>query len=358
MSKPIQALPRLIGRDTAGLLGLYVLTLLVFGLSAPKFLSAANFESIAFQLPDLGLLTLAMLAPIMANGINLAIIAIANLSGLTLAWILNINGGADAGVLAFAIGVIAALAVGGAFGAVMGAVIAYFGAHPILASLAMMIFLKGLGEFLTRGGDISGFPDFLREFGHGAILGVPVPMLVFVTAAILWHLLLARTRHGFAVAMIGSNPRASEYSGLHVKRTITLLYALSGVMCALAGIVMLTRFNSVRVGHGDALLLVTVLACFLGGVDPFGGFGRVAPVFIALVILQTLSSGLNLLGANQHLSTAVWGLFLLAVMVLRSGSPMMRLLLGFTRPPQAAPEAREQSPALTPDSPAPGHPRS
>ena len=65
------------------------------------------------------------------------------------------------------------------------------------------------------------------------------------------------------------------------------------------------------------LLLVTVLACFLGGVDPFGGFGRVVPVVLALIILQVLSSGLNLLGANQHLSTAVWGLFLIAVMILR-----------------------------------------
>ena len=88
-------------------------------------------------------------------------------------------------------------------------------------------------------------------------------------------------------------------------------------MCAIAGILMLTRFNSVRVGHGESLLLVTVLACFLGGVDPFGGFGRVAPVVLALVILQVLSSGLNLLGANQHLATAVWGLFLIAVMIMR-----------------------------------------
>jgi simple sugar transport system permease protein len=91
-------------------------------------------------------------------------------------------------------------------------------------------------------------------------------------------------------------------------------------MCAIAGILMLSRFNSVRVGHGEALLLVTVLACFLGGVDPFGGFGRVAPVVIALIVLQVLSSGLNLLGANQHLSTAVWGLFLVAVMILRWGA--------------------------------------
>jgi simple sugar transport system permease protein len=331
MSGFTERLGRMFGREVPGLLGLLAVTVVAFGLTSPQFLTAANFDSIAFQLPDLGLLTLAMLAPILSGDINLAIIATANLSGLTLAWILNMNGGPQASVVAFVIGVVAALGVGGASGAAMGATIAYFGAHPILASLAMMIFLRGLGEFLTRGGDISGFPDFLRELGHGAILGVPVPMLVFTAAAILWHVLLARTRHGFSVAMIGSNPRASEYSGIPLRRSLTLVYALSGVMCALAGIVMLTRFNSVRVGHGEALLLVTVLACFLGGVDPFGGFGRVAPVFVSLLILQTLSSGLNLIGANQHLATAVWGLFLVAVMVARSVSTSRFLQTLFAR---------------------------
>ncbi len=213
-----------------------------------------------------------------------------------------------------------ALGVGATAGAVMGAVIAYIGAHPILVSLAMMIFLRGLGEFLTRGGDISGFPDFVAVLGHGAVFGVPVPLILFLACAALWHLLLTRTRHGFAARMIGSNLRATAYSGVHAKRTLVLIYTLSGVMCAIAGILMLSRFNSVRVGHGEALLLVTVLACFLGGVDPFGGFGRVAPVVLALVVLQVISSGLNLMGANQHLSTAVWGLFLLGVMILRWGA--------------------------------------
>jgi len=99
-----------------------------------------------------------------------------------------------------------------------------------------------------------------------------------------------------------------------------MIYVLSGVMCGIAGIIMLARFNSVRVGHGESYLLITVLACFLGGVNPFGGFGRVTSVFLALVILQVLSSGLNLLGANQHLATAMWGILLIAVMVLRWAS--------------------------------------
>jgi simple sugar transport system permease protein len=320
MHRVLETIDTFFGPGVGGLIGFFIVVLIVFGIAAPNFLTWANFDSIAFQLPELGLLTLAMLLPIISGGFNLAVIYTANLAGLTLAWVLIQYGGVDAPLGAFILGSLAAIAVGALSGCLMGLVIAYVGAHPILVSLAMMIFLRGLGEFLTRGGDISGFPAFLGSIGHGTLLGIPVPMLIFIAAALIWHVLLTRTRHGFSVYMIGSNIRAAEYSGLHSKRTLTLIYTLSGVMCAIVGILMLTRFNSVRVGHGEALLLVTVLACFLGGVDPFGGFGKVVPVVIALIILQTLSSGLNLLGANQHLATAVWGLFLLAVMIIRWGS--------------------------------------
>lgn len=318
-------LDNMFGSGVIGLIGFLIFVLLAFSLASPQFLTAANFGSMAFQLPELGLLTLAMLMPIISGGFNLAIIYTANLCGLTLAWILMQNGGVNAGLGAFILGCAAAIAVGALAGCIMGLVIAYIGAHPILVSLAMMIFLRGLGEFLTKGGDISGFPDFLHTIGHGTFMGIPVPLLLLLVAVFVWHMLLTRTRHGFSVYMIGSNIKAADYSGVHTKRTLTLIYTLSGVMCAFVGILMLTRFNSVRVGHGEALLLVTVLACFLGGVDPFGGFGRVVPVVLALVILQVLSSGLNLLGANQHLSTAVWGLFLIFVMILRWLSAKYRL---------------------------------
>ncbi|MES0863323.1 ABC transporter permease [Ruegeria sp. SCPT10] len=305
------------GAETLPLLVFLGLVFLTFSFATPLFLTGANLRSMAFQMPVLGLLTLAMLVPILSGGLNLAIIFQANISGLALAWVLIQFGGPDAGLGAFVLGVVLALLAGAASGAVMGVVVAYVGAHPILVSLAMMIFLRGLGEFLTRGGDISGFPEYMNVLGHGSVMDVPVPMIVFLVAALIWHIMLRRSRHGFSVYMIGSNIQASEYSGLHTRRTQVLIYAISGVICAVAGILMAARFNSVRVGHGEALLLVTVLACFLGGIDPFGGFGRVLPVVLALIILQALSSGLNLIGANQHLSTAVWGLFLIGVMALR-----------------------------------------
>ena len=315
------------GSETMGLIVALIAIVIAFSIASPQFLTLANLDSMGFQMPLLGLLTLAMLAPIISGGMNLAIIYTANISGLTLAWILIQFGGPQAGIGAMILGSVLALAVGTLAGLIIGAVVAYVGAHPIIVSLAMMIFLRGLGEFLTRGSDISGFPEFVGVIGHGTLVGIPVPLILFGVVAFAWYILLKRTQHGFSVYMTGSNMLAAEYAGLHTKRTLVLIYALSGLLCAIAGILMAARFNSVRVGHGEALLLVTVLACFLGGIDPFGGHGRVVPVILSLLILQVLSSGLNLVGANQHLATAIWGLFLILVMVLRSDQ--VRALVGF-----------------------------
>jgi simple sugar transport system permease protein len=307
--------------ETVGLLGLLALVVVLFALTTPGFLTEATFRSIAFQLPELGLLTLAMLIPILSGGLNLAITFTANMAALVAAWTLQAGGGPEAGTAVFLVAVVAALAVGAAAGGLMGVIIAYVGAHPILVSLSMMIFLRGLGEFLTRGGDVSGLPPVVAVIGHGSVLGVPVPLIVFALCVVAWNVLLRRTRLGFSIYMLGSNMRAVEFSGVNARRALTLVYVLSGVMSAVAGIVMLARFNSVRVGHGESYLLVTVLACFLGRVDPFGGFGRTVSVVLALIILQVIASGLNALGANQHLATALWGLFLILVMVARSSWP-------------------------------------
>lgn len=315
-----------LGAENIGLLLALIAVIAFFGFMSPQFLSMDTFNSVALQLPELGLLTLAMLMPIIAGGINLSVTFTANLCGLTLAWVLHVNGGPDAGVMAFLLGSLLAVGVGTTTGLIMGPVIAYTGAHPILVSLSMMIFVRGLGEFLTRGADISGFPDFIQPLGHGSLWGFPIPMLILLLAVGAWHVLMGRTRLGFSNYMIGSNIEATRYSGIPTRRVVTLIYALSGAMCAVAGIIMMARFNSVRVGHGESYLLITVLACFLGGVNPFGGFGKVVSVFLALVVLQLLSSGLNLMGASQHLATAIWGIMLVAVMILRWAAGQLTFL--------------------------------
>jgi len=305
------------GADMAGPFAALAAVLIFFGLASPQFMTGATLGSVAFQLPELGILTLAMLLPILTSGLNLAITFTANIAGLTVAWTLQHYGGVDAGPGAFILGCVLALAAGAASGFAMGFVIAFTRAHPILVSLSMMIFLRGLGEFLTRGGDVSGFPEFIAPIGYGSVLGIPVPLIILLACVLCWHILLSRMKLGFSAYMLGSNIESARYSGINTRKVLVLVYTLSGAMAAVAGIIMLARFNSVRVGHGESYLLITVLACFLGGINPFGGFGRVLPVFVALIVLQFLSSGLNLLGANQHLATAVWGILLLTVMIMR-----------------------------------------
>lgn len=326
MKTLVQKFNATLGADMGGPVVAFIAVMVIFGLAADNFISAGTFGSVAFQLPELGLLTLAMLLPLLTGGINLSVTFAANLSGLAAAWVLQANGGVDASGSAFVFACVAALATGGAAGALTGVAIAYTRAHPILVTLSMMIFLRGLGEFLTRGGDVSGFPSYMEPIGHGSILGFPVPLLIFIVCVALWHVLLTRSKLGFGLLMIGSNIEAAEYSGLNTRRIVVLVYTLSGIMCAIAGIIMLARFNSVRVGHGESYLLITVLAAFLGGINPFGGFGRVLPVFVALIVLQLLSSGLNLMGANQHLATALWGLLMIVVMAARSIVSNYRIL--------------------------------
>lgn len=303
--------------EIGAMFGLLVATVSFFTVMAPGFFSPGIFTSMAYQLPELGILTLAMLLPILSGGLNLAVTFTANVAGLVAAWILvQVTGDASAGIIIVAI--LAALATGALIGAAVGALVAYTGAHPILVSLGFMILLRGAGEWFTRGGDISGMPEFFRFVGHGTLLYVPVPLIIFIAAVALWVLVLHYTRLGFSIYMIGSNAKAALYSGIDVARVQITLYALSGLMSAVAGIVMLSRFNSVRIGHGESYLLITILACFLAGANPFGGFGRVLPVALGLVSLQVISSGLNLMGVSQHFATATWGIFLILVMVIRA----------------------------------------
>ncbi|WP_223162140.1 ABC transporter permease [Salinicola halophyticus] len=314
--------PRRAFRPGADTLEIGIMALLLvasfsfFALMAPGFLSAVNVRSMAVQLPELGLLSLAMLVPIISGGLNLAVTFTANIAGLTTAWLVQ-NALGDAGALGIIAGIGAGLGVGSAAGFLIGVIVARVGAHPILVSLGAMIFLQGLGEFLTRGGGISGMPAGFQWLGSGSLIGIPIPMLIFLLTAGGLAYFMQFTRTGFSIHMIGSNLRATEYSGIDVRRVLIVLYTLSGLLAAIAGMVMLARFNSVRVGHGESYLLITVLACFLAGANPFGGFGRVLPLVLGLMSLQVIASGMNLMGASQHLATAVWGAFLIVVMTLR-----------------------------------------
>jgi simple sugar transport system permease protein len=301
-----------------GLLGLLAVLVVVFGLLEPgSFLTAATAQSMMFQLPELGLLALAMAIPLISGGLNLAIIATANQCALLMAWIMKMAP-PDAGsgqVLAWVVlALLAGLVLCSVIGFFTGLLIATTGAHPILVTFGVMSVVDGISISLTRGSVISGFPEAFLLLGNATLAGIPVPFLVLAAVAVAVGLVLTRSAFGVSVHMIGSNPEATRYSGIDTQRVLVKVYVLSGVLCFVAACLMMARFNSASSGYAQSYLLITILAAVLGGIDPFGGFGRISGLMLALVVLQVIASGFNLLGFSQHLTLAIWGLTLVGVM--------------------------------------------
>ncbi|MDR3211762.1 MAG: ABC transporter permease [Planctomycetota bacterium] len=305
-----------------GLPALLAASLAIFGLLLPgRFWSVGAFESMAFQMPELGLLTLAMFLPFVSAGFNLAIIVTANITGIFMAWLWVNMVPSDAGtglqIFWVALGLLGAMLIACLIGVLIGSLVAYVGVHPILTTLGFMTLIKGVGIFITRGAPVSGMPPVVQFLGTGSFLGVPMPMVVFILTALAMLVLMNRTSFGKYVYMSGSNINATYFSGIGTHRVIIGIYVISSLICVLAGLVMNARFNSARMGYGDSYLLLTVLAIIMGGADPLGGFGKVGGLVLALFVLQIISTGLNLFGVSQHVSLAMWGAVLIFVLAAK-----------------------------------------
>lgn len=296
---------------------LFLLLMLLFAvLLGHRLFNGAAIRSMAFQLPELAIFSLAMMVPLLSGGLDLSIIATANLSALAAAFVFTHAGvgatGAEA-VLWHVAAIAAAFGVAAVIGLLNGSVIAYLGVSPILATLGTMTMVKGVAVGLTHGGVIAGFPAFMVFVGNGSIVGVPVVLVVFAAIAIPMSVLLTRTPFGQKVAMLGSNLQAVRYSGIDTRRVQLGVYLLSALLAALAGLLMMARFNSANAAYGESYLLITILAAVLGGIDPAGGFGKVSGLVLSLIILQLVSTAANLLNISQFLSLALWGAVLLGV---------------------------------------------
>ena len=210
----------------------------------------------------------------------------------------------------------------------------------MLATLGSMAVVKGLAVGLTHGDVLSGFPPAIVFLGNGSVLGVPMPLVIFFAVALPLGILLTQTPLGVMIALVGSNERAVRFSGIDTRFVLLRVYVLSSVIASLAGLVMMARFTSANAAYGESYLLVTVLACVLGGINPMGGFGKVGGLVIALFILQLISTACILLGLSQFLTLSLWGGILIAVAfgnVLRGHLTSMTFALRGVHPRVSSP---------------------
>lgn len=286
-----------------------------------RFVRATNLANLLAQMPELGLLSLAMMVAMITAGIDLSIISSANLSAVVMALFLTHVVPPSAGGIVAVLSVIAAIAIGITVSIVLGAVngylVGYVEVPAVLTTLGTMILYEGVTLAITRGFVVAGLPEPFLVLGNARIVGIPIQMLIFIAAATVVALILKRRPYGVQLYFVGSNPTATEFSGVDVRKVLLRTYVVSAVLAGVAAIVMLARFNSANARQGSSLLLSTVLICMLGGTDPFGGFGKVSGVVMALIVLQMVTSGLNLIGVRSFATVALWGVMLIGVIAYR-----------------------------------------
>ena len=310
---------RLVSAESRHILGLLALTVLIFAvmswLRPNLFPTEANLRSMAFQFPEYAILSIAMMTAMLTGGLDLSIIGIANLSSILagLVMIALFPDGAGAGVV-LAVALAVGLATGCLCGLVNGLFIAGIDIPPILATLGTGLVFKGIAIVITGGSAVIGFPAAFSVLGNGTIRPVPVPLVVFAMVAVVMVFVLNRTTYGISIYLFGTNPLASRYAGLRNARLILVTYMITGTLAALAGLILISRANSAKADYGESYLLITILIAVLGGTNPYGGFGRVAGVVLAVLSLQFLSSGLNMMQVSVFATEFVWGLTLLAAM--------------------------------------------
>jgi simple sugar transport system permease protein len=292
----------------------------ISGFLPNKFLTLINFQSMASQIPEFGLLAIAMMITMITGGIDLSVVSITNLCGVISALILTKLVGPEAlaahtgGVIALAI--MASIVLSVICGFINGFVVAWFGVPPILATLGTQGLYLGLSIIITKGYGIQDFPEKFLFIGSGKIGVIPMPFVIFVFCALVAALFLSRTKLGLSMNMLGSNPIASRFSGINNSGVLIRTYMISGLLAGISSIIMISRVNSMRPGYGYAYLLQAILVAVLGGTDPSGGYGSILGLAMGIVILQVLQSGFNILSFSPFFKKFIWGVMLLLVMVI------------------------------------------
>jgi simple sugar transport system permease protein len=322
--------------------------LLILGavISGGSFLSLFNLQSMASQVPEIGLLAIGVMLAMCAGngGIDLSGIALANLSGVLSAVIVSSMISATGSETAFSVAFILVAVLTGFLGGVInGVLIARLNITPILCTLGTQMAFTGLAVVVSTGKAVMvGSPALLSSLGNDMVAGIPISFVIFILVACLIAAALKFTPYGLWLMLMGTNQKAAIYAGFPRNGVLIATYALSGTLSALAGIIIAARNVNVKFDYGSSYLLIAILIAVMAGVRPEGGYGRIVCVVLSAIALQLMSSLLNFGGLSNFVRDLAWGALLLAFLAVGRFD-----LASFIAPKSRAPTNSGASPSGT-----------
>lgn len=298
----------------------FVVMCIVMSILSPVFLTVANLLNVMTQMASIGLLALGVTIIIITRGIDLssgsvlAVAAVVSAStAQSLDWGMRMY--PNLPELPVLVPILIALAVGALCGFINGALIAYTGIPPFIATLGMMIIARGGALLYSDGRPVSSLTDSYQWIGQGTIANIPVPVVIFLVMALFTYVLLNYTRFGKYAYAIGGNETAAYVSGINVTKYKILVYVYAGLLAGIAALILTARINSGQPGLGVMYELDAIAAATVGGVSHAGGIGTVQGTIVGIMIMGVLQNGLDLLNVSAYWQQVVKGLVIIVAVI-------------------------------------------
>ncbi len=298
-----------------GLALVYAALAVGLSLLSDRFLTVSNQVNIFRQATINGIVAVGMTLVILTAGIDLSVGSILALSAVITADLLKQG-------LPVPLGILLALGIGALMGMVNGLMITRGNIPPFIATLGMLTVGRGLTLMYTQGKPFTGLPDAFRFIGTASLGPVPMPIVVAVIVFVLAAIVLNRTRFGEYVYLIGDNPVAARLAGVNTRQMIVLVYMISGVCAALAGLILIARLDSAQPVIGAGYEFNAIAAVVVGGTSFSGGEGGLLGTLLGTILIETLNNGLNLLNVSPLWEQVVKGVVIaLALLFYKAINP-------------------------------------
>lgn len=304
---------------------MFFTVIVLFSVLNPRFASLANLINIMRKMSESMIIAVGMSFCLISGGVDLSVGKVGIMAGC-LAGVIIVNlDGMMPELLVVLIAIIAALASGTLFGIGNGLIVSKLRVLPFIATLGTMTIGYGIALLLTGGDTISALPGSFTAMGTGYILkgafqsvrgvqGVPVSALIMIAVVIIGQFVLRKTEFGINIYAIGGNFKAAKLAGLRNDRILILVYATSGLLSAMAGLILTARMISAQPGLWSGINLEVIAGCVIGGTSMRGGVGTVVGSLLGMLLMTCLSTGLNLAGIDYDWQQIVTGvLVILAV---------------------------------------------
>jgi len=289
--------------------------------ASPYFLQTQNLLNILRQVSYTGIIALGMTFVIISGGIDLSVGSMVALVGgvviLALNWLVGIFGaGGEAWAILLAL--LVGLLFGAGLGALNGLMVTLGKIAPFIATLGTMAIFRSMALYIGSAGVFRSQSRLFPDLGMGRILGIPNPVIVFISLAVVFAIILNKTRYGRYLCAVGSNPKVAKYSAIKVNLTRFMSYVAVGITVGFSAVFLSARLNSMSSTNGGLNYeLDAIAAVIIGGTPMTGGSGSILGTVIGAITLGIINNMLNMLGVSPYLQGTVKGVVIIGAVLIQ-----------------------------------------